>query len=225
MDRLAVRRPGGGQQDHRTLLALGLGDQLVHRALARRPVAPGGPAIVDDQQQRPAARQRRPRVQQRPGQGQDDQRRHDQTQQQKPPGRAGRRLLPRGQVAQQADGGKLDGARRRRRDAQQPPQDRQGGQCGQDPGGGEGDRSETQHWRVFTRERGGNRSSAPARRGRPFMSMGRRPPLHTASMAIAPQRVSSADCGERSVRWTAKLQPAVRASAARPSCCAFRRSR
>ena len=64
-------------------------EQVGDGALAAGPVAGRRPAVIDDQQQRAAARQLRARVQQRLGQRQDHQRGDQQAQQQQPPRRVG----------------------------------------------------------------------------------------------------------------------------------------
>ena len=83
----------GLEQQDLAALALGLLQQLARDLDPLVPVPRRGPAIVDDQEQRPAAAEAGRRVQERPGQGEDQQCRDHQAQQQEPPGRAGRRAL------------------------------------------------------------------------------------------------------------------------------------
>ena len=112
---------------------------------ARGPVRRGGPAVVHHEQQRPFAADAGARPQHRPGEAEDQQRRGHDAEQQQPPGRAGRRFLGDGQVVQQPHGREGDPARGRRGDAEQPPQHRQGRQGDEQPGGREGEGTQTQH--------------------------------------------------------------------------------
>ena len=90
-------------------VGLGAGDEILGGADARVPARGGGPAVVDqDQQRRAAVRGRDRRIPQRPGGGEDDQRRERQPQQRQPPRRARRRLFLRRDVEQQARRRKID---------------------------------------------------------------------------------------------------------------------
>ena len=90
-----------------------------------RPVGRRGPAIVDHQQHRTAARQRAAGVQHRSRQRDDHQPGGQHPQRHQPPWRACGGFLVRAEFGQQADGREALAARRRRSDPQQPPEHRQ----------------------------------------------------------------------------------------------------
>ncbi len=120
------RRLASGQrrrieENDLAILALGAIDELPQHALACRPVMRGGPAIVDDQDERPAGRESRTRIEQRMGEGQDDQRGERHAQEDEPKWRARRRFLARHQSEKQPDRRESQLSRRRRRDPQEPP--------------------------------------------------------------------------------------------------------
>ncbi len=133
-DRRQRRRRGvaaglsGGDEDDLAVLALRLGQQISECRLPRRPVARRRPAVVDNEDQRPAPRQLRLRVEQRMRRRDDRQRGNCHTQQNQPERRARRRHLARHQPQQQPNGREGDAPRRRRCNPQQPPDNRQPGQ-------------------------------------------------------------------------------------------------
>jgi len=65
--RLAGGWRGSGDEDHLSILALGLGQKIGERRLSRRPVMRRRPAVVDDNQNRAGRLQSRLRVEQRMG--------------------------------------------------------------------------------------------------------------------------------------------------------------
>ena len=96
MWRSSTRSSGVGavsQEENLAALALGLLQQLARDLDPLAPIPRRGPAIVDDQEQRPAAAEAGGGVQDRPGQGENQECRDGQAQQQEPPGRARWRAL------------------------------------------------------------------------------------------------------------------------------------
>ena len=158
---------------------------------------PGGrrwPAVIDDEQQRPASPLAgRQGIPDGAGHGQNDEGGDGEAQQQQPPGRARRGLLARRQIEDQPQGRKGDLARARRGDAQQQIERGQERQRGEHHGRGEGE-GETEH------------HAAPC----------------PASMRI--RRASRACAAGRSVRCTAKLQPRDRQASRTASRWAARRA-
>ena len=187
--------------------ALGHDEQAGGAAIATRrlrPLAgglnalrPGGrrwPAIIDDEQQRPARPLAgRQGIPDGASHGQNDEGGDGEAQQQQPPGGARRGLLAGRQIEDQPQGRKGDLARARRGDAQQQIERGQKRQRGEHHGRGEGER-ETKH------------QAAPC----------------PASMRI--RRASSACAAGRSVRCTVKLQPRDRQASRTASRWAARRA-
>ncbi len=133
------------EEDDLAVLAFGLIYDLAHHPLPHRPVMRGGPAVVDDQDERPAGGEPRAGIEQRMGEGQDDERGECHAQEDEPERRAGRRFLARHQSEKQPDRREAQPSRCRRGDPQEPPQDRQNGETDEQPGRGEGEGAERQH--------------------------------------------------------------------------------
>jgi hypothetical protein len=134
-----------GQQHHLPLLAVGLLHDLACKVLALLPVRRCRPAIIEDQQQRPAAGEPWRRVQDRAGKGQDQDRGQRQPQQQEPPRRAGRRALAALEAQEEEQSREGDPPRGWRRDPQKEPQRRQRQEREQQPRLGEADQAKVKH--------------------------------------------------------------------------------
>ena len=183
-------------RDQRHAAAVGLRgrDQFIRRVDAGLPACRGGPAVIDQHDERRArARCARDRIVDRAGRSEDHQRRGEQPDQRQPPRRARGRLFLRRDVEQQPRRRKIDPARARRHQPQQPPQHRQADQPDQHQRLRKGDGKAADHaWRPIWL------------------------PLLTV---MPPCRNNSSSAAERSVLCTENSQPRRRVSARISSLC------
>ncbi len=143
-----------GRRRHQADVALGAFGPLEHlreRGLAALPTACGGPAVVDDDDERAVALERCARVDQRMREADDDEGGRDQPERDQPRRRLRGRLLLAPQPEQQPHGGEGDALRCRRRYPQQPPDHRQHGERGEQPRRGEDEHLEPRHDRPLPR--------------------------------------------------------------------------
>ncbi len=124
----------GGEEGHLPVMARRLLQHALEGGKPARPVARGGPGIVDDEEERARPRQPVARIAHRSGEAQDDERGDEEAKREQPRGRARLAPLLNSEHGEEAERRETDLARRGRGEAEQPPQKRQDEEGGKQRG-------------------------------------------------------------------------------------------